>query len=63
MEQRKNIKEFYKIGKTIGKGSFSTVKQVKFRSTGEEFAVKIFKKKKMSDEDKVAVETEIEILK
>jgi hypothetical protein len=39
------------------------VKQVKFRSTGEEFAVKIFKKKKMSDDDKVAVETEIEILK
>jgi serine/threonine protein kinase len=63
MEQKNKIKEFYKIGKTIGKGSFSTVKQARYRSTGEEFAVKIFKKKKMSDEDKVAVETEIEILK
>jgi len=39
------------------------VKQAKLRATGEEFAVKIFKKRKMNDEDKAAVETEIEILK
>ena len=30
MEQRKNIKEFYKIGKTIGKGFAGTVKRHNF---------------------------------
>jgi hypothetical protein len=39
------------------------VKQAKLRATGEEFAVKIFKKGKMDEEDKASVGTEIEILK
>jgi len=38
------------------------VKQAKNRETGKLVAVKIFNKQKMSDEDKVALETEIEIL-
>jgi calcium/calmodulin-dependent protein kinase I len=58
----KKIKELYKIGRTIGRGSFAKVKQAKNRETGEQFAVKIFSKEKMSDEDKIALETEIEIL-
>jgi len=59
----RNIKETYKIESTIGKGSFATVKKAKFRATGERFAVKVLAKKKMSDEDKLAMQTEIEILK
>ena len=59
----RNIKETYKIESTIGKGSFATVKKAKFRATGERFAVKVLSKKKMSDEDKIAMLTEIEILK
>lgn len=59
----RNIKETYKIEATIGKGSFATVKKAKHRASGERFAVKVLSKKKMSDEDKAAMSTEIEILK
>ena len=59
----RNIKETYKIESTLGKGSFATVKLAKFRATGERFAVKVLSKKKMSDEDKIMMQTEIEILK
>ena len=59
----RNIKETYKIEGTIGKGSFATVKKAKFRETGERFAVKVLSKKKMSDEDKISMLAEIEILK
>jgi len=61
--QFRNIKETYKIEATIGKGSFATVKKAKLRATGERFAVKVLSKKKMTPEDKVAMQTEIEILK
>jgi|TARA_B110000285_G_scaffold137464_1_gene154009 calcium/calmodulin-dependent protein kinase I len=59
----RNIKETYKIEATLGKGSFATVKKAKNRATGERFAVKVLSKKKMSDEDKAAMTTEIAILK
>lgn len=59
----RNIKLTYKIEGTIGRGSFATVKKAKFRDTGERFAVKVLSKKKMNDEDKVAMQNEIEILK
>lgn len=59
----RNIKETYKIEGTIGKGSFATVKKAKHRDTQVRYAVKVLSKKKMSDEDKIAMQTEIEILK
>ena len=59
----RNIKETYKIEGTIGKGSFATVKKAKHRASGVRFAVKVLSKKKMSDEDKISMQTEIEILK
>jgi len=59
----RNIKETYKIEATIGRGSFATVKRAKLRATGERFAVKVLSKKKMSEDDMEALQTEIEILK
>ena len=59
----RNIKETYKIEATLGKGSFATVKRAKNRATGERFAVKVLSKKRMSDEDKAAMDIEIGILK
>ena len=59
----RNIKETYKIQKTIGKGSFATVKLVKHRATGVYYAVKVMSKRKMSEEDKNAMELEINIFK
>ena len=63
MENFRNIKETYKIEGTIGKGSFATVKKAKHRETGTRFAVKVLTKKKMSEEDLLSLQTEIEILK
>jgi len=59
----RNIKETYKIEGTIGKGSFATVKKAKNRATGDRVAVKVLSKRKMTEEDKAAMKTEIEILK
>ena len=63
MEGYRNIKETYKIEGTIGKGSFATVKKAKHRESGDRFAVKVLSKKKMNDDDKAAMQTEIDILK
>ena len=59
----RNIKITYKIESTIGKGSFATVKKAKHRDSGTRVAVKVLSKKKMSEEDKLAMQTEIDILK
>ena len=58
-----NIKEFYKIEGTIGRGSFATVKKAKHRETKEKFAVKVLSKRKMNETDLNALRQEIEILK
>ena len=62
-ENYRNIKETYKIESTLGRGTFATVKKAKNRATGERFAVKVLAKRRMSDEDKINLLTEIEILK
>lgn len=59
----RNIKEVYKIESTLGKGSFATVKKAKHRETGVRYAVKVISKSKISDEEKLAVQMEIDILK
>jgi serine/threonine protein kinase len=59
----RNIKETYKIEGTIGRGSFATVKRAKNRVTRDRVAVKVLSKRKMSDDEKEAMQTEIEILK
>lgn len=59
----RNIKDTYKIERTIGKGSFATVRKCKNRATGDYFAVKILSKRKMAAEDKASLMTEIEIMK
>ena len=59
----RNIKETYKIELTLGRGSFATVKRAKHRVSGERFAVKVLAKRRMNEDDKAAMHTEIEILK
>lgn len=63
MDLNRNIKEFYKIERIIGKGSFATVRRAKKRDTGERFAVKILSKRKMTEDDKMSLEIETEIMK
>jgi len=47
----KEIKQHYKIQGVIGKGTFATVRLGKHRETGQQVAVKIMSKRKMSKED------------
>ena len=62
MEDYRNIKEFYKIESTIGRGNFATVKKCKNRTTGQRYAVKVLSKRKMSEIDKQAMKVEIDIM-
>jgi serine/threonine protein kinase len=55
----RNIKDVYKIESTIGRGSFSTVKKIKNRKTKEYFAVKVYSKSKISEEENEIIQTEI----
>ena len=59
----RNIKETYKIQRTIGKGSFATVRKAKNRSTNEYVAVKVLSKRKMAQDDIDSLKNEIEIMK
>ena len=59
----RNIKELYKIQRTIGKGSFATVRKAKNRQTNEYVAVKVLSKRKMAQEDIESLKNEIEIMK
>lgn len=47
----------------MGKGSFATVRKGRVRATGEKVAVKIISKRKMNDDDRSALQNEIDILK
>jgi len=59
----KHFNEVYKIGKQLGEGAFSVVKEGHNRQTGSSFAIKIVTKAKLSKEDEVALRDEIDVLK
>jgi len=58
----KSFNELYKIGKALGEGAFSVVKEGSHRTSGESFAVKIITKSKLSKEDETALKDEIDVL-
>jgi len=71
-DRNKPIEEYYTLGKTLGLGGFSVVKQATDKITGREVAVKIIninQKSKMKDDDEpeedpgVMIQQEIEIMK
>ena len=55
--------EQFTVGKKLGSGAFSIVKEAVRKETGERFAVKIVNKSKLDEEDLHALKTEIETLK
>jgi len=59
----KHFNEVYKLGKQLGEGAFSVVKEGQHRQTHESFAIKIVTKAKLSKEDEVALKDEIDVLK
>lgn len=58
----KHFNEVYKLGKQLGEGAFSVVKEGSKRSTAESYAIKIVTKAKLSKEDEVALKDEIDVL-
>ena len=63
-ERAGKLRDVYKIGQKIGDGSFSTVRKLKARDTGEKRALKsIHKKSLQSEEERLSVFTEVSILK
>ena len=60
---QKKFTEVYKVGKTLGDGSYGEVKLVIHKVTGQERAVKLFRKDLNNQASYVKVKTEIDILK
>ena len=62
-EGERQIRDDYKLDAVLGKGSFGTVRKARNKVTGENVAVKVISKRKMTEEDKLSLKNEIEILK
>lgn len=58
----KHFNELYKLGKQLGEGAFSVVKDGSHKQTGEHYAIKIVTKSKLTQEDEVALKDEIDVL-
>mmetsp|Transcript_66951 Transcript_66951/g.193497 ORF Transcript_66951/g.193497 Transcript_66951/m.193497 type:complete len:368 (-) Transcript_66951:90-1193(-) len=58
----KTFNELYKLGKPLGEGAFSVVKEGSHKQSSESFAIKIVTKSKLSKEDEIALKDEIEVL-
>jgi len=59
----KGFTELYKIGKDLGEGAFSKVKEGTHKQTSRTYAIKIVIKAKLTQEDEVALKDEISVLK
>jgi len=62
MIKNSDIKEFYKLEKNLGEGSFGIVRKAVKKSTNEEYAIKLLEKAKMDMDDLYALSAEVEIL-
>jgi len=58
-----SFRDSYSVGKTLGEGAFSVVKEVTNRTNKKAYAAKIVTKAKLTREDEVALHDEIAILK
>mmetsp|Transcript_78518 Transcript_78518/g.154134 ORF Transcript_78518/g.154134 Transcript_78518/m.154134 type:complete len:371 (-) Transcript_78518:134-1246(-) len=58
----KPFNDLYKLGKPLGEGAFSVVKEGSHRQTNQSFAIKIVTKSKLSKEDEIALKDEIAVL-
>lgn len=61
-KSNKHFNEVYKLGKQLGEGAFSVVKEGQNRTTHKSFAIKIVTKAKLSKEDEIALKDEIDVL-
>ena len=57
-----SFEETYNMGKLLGEGAFSIVREATHKETGEKLAVKIIKKRGLSNTDQLLVRSEVSIL-
>ena len=55
--------DHYNLGPTLGSGSFATTKRAVHKASQQTYAVKIIKLGKLSKEDVVGLQTELEVLR
>jgi len=60
---RRTFSRIYSLGKPLGSGAYSVVRECTMKKTKAVFAVKVVTKAKLSPEDDIALQDEIEILK
>lgn len=58
----KGFSELYRMGKQLGEGAFSVVKDGTHKQSGESYAIKIVTKAKLTQEDEEALKDEISVL-
>ncbi len=56
------VEKKYKFGRTLGQGTFATVKMATSLADGSKWAVKIIKRSALTSEDEESLKTEIQIL-
>ncbi|KAF0775230.1 hypothetical protein AaE_001071, partial [Aphanomyces astaci] len=56
------FRDKYVLGGTLGEGSFAIVKKARNKETGVSYAVKVFKKDALSDQDECDIHSEVAIL-
>ncbi len=61
--RKDDCEKYYKFGKTLGSGSFATVKLATCKADNEKWAVKIINKRALGPEDTEALQSEVDILK
>ncbi len=61
-KQTRKLQDVYKIEGDLGQGSFALVKHGIHRESGVHVAIKIIKKIALSDDDKISLQNEIDIL-
>lgn len=59
----KRFTDVYRLGKELGSGAFSVVKEGSKKDSGESFAIKVVTKAKLTQEDELALKDEIQVLK
>ena len=61
---KKKFEEVYKVGRKLGEGAFAEVKEATKRgdNSGENYAIKIVTKSKLTEEDDAALKDEISVL-
>jgi calcium/calmodulin-dependent protein kinase I len=59
---KRPFNDVYKLGKDLGSGAFSVVKEVSHKETGKSYAIKVVTKAKLTPEDEQALKDEIDVL-